>query len=242
MKLNFKQKISFWNHLLKVLRKDHHQEMQALLSKYINQNSVVFDVGGHAGQFTKLFSRMANQGQVYVFEPSIYSRSILQVMIGLKYLKNVYFLPFGLSDKKERAVINTPIKKQGSLGYGLAFVGDASQYDRETLKSEILLTTIDEIVDCLPLERLDFIKADIEGSEFMMLKGAKKTLEKYKPKIFIEINRQALERNQHTPEMIFDFLQKLQYEKIKYVKVEEGIEEIFDTNNALIKEGDYIFE
>ena len=46
-------------------------------------------------------------------------------------------------------------------------------------------TTIDKLVEELGIERVDFIKADIEGEELNMLKGARKTIEKFKPKLAI---------------------------------------------------------
>ena len=47
------------------------------------------------------------------------------------------------------------------------------------------LTTIDKLVTELKLERVDYIKLDIEGAEPRALAGAKETLAKYKPRISI---------------------------------------------------------
>ncbi|GHT01861.1 hypothetical protein AGMMS50276_30860 [Synergistales bacterium] len=48
---------------------------------------------------------------------------------------------------------------------------------------EIETTTIDDFVEENGLERVDFIKADIEGYERHMLKGAAKTLKRFAPKL-----------------------------------------------------------
>ena len=50
---------------------------------------------------------------------------------------------------------------------------------------QIPLTTIDRLVADLKLERVDYIKLDIEGAEPKALTGAKETLAKYKPRISI---------------------------------------------------------
>lgn len=47
------------------------------------------------------------------------------------------------------------------------------------------LTTIDLIVDELRLEQVDFIKMDIEGAERQALEGARRTIQRYKPRLSI---------------------------------------------------------
>ncbi len=217
MKLSLRQKLSYLNHLFKVLTRDHHKELQSIFRPFIPQDGIVFDVGGHAGQFAKLFSTLVPNGEVFSFEPSTYSRSILQTMVGLKYLSNVYVLPVGLSDSPQQGLIHTPIKKQGSLGYGLAFVGSADGLSRKTVSSKILLSSIDQIVESLALDRVDFIKADIEGSELLMLQGGIKTLSKFHPALFIEVNDEALKRNKHSSDELFDFLKGIGYKNFTQV-------------------------
>lgn len=43
--------------------------------------------------------------------------------------------------------------------------------------------TIDEFVKSNQIEKVDFIKADIEGAERLMLEGAQETLLKHAPKL-----------------------------------------------------------
>lgn len=50
---------------------------------------------------------------------------------------------------------------------------------------EVEVMTIDAFVEQKQLERVDYIKADIEGSERDMLKGAYETIKKFHPKISI---------------------------------------------------------
>ena len=50
---------------------------------------------------------------------------------------------------------------------------------------EIVLNSIDNFVESNKISRVDFIKADIEGFERYMLKGATKTLKRFAPKLAI---------------------------------------------------------
>tara|TARA_R110000868_G_scaffold64854_5_gene194623 strand:- start:335 stop:1000 length:666 start_codon:yes stop_codon:yes gene_type:complete len=66
-------------------------------------------------------------------------------------------------------------------------------------------------LDTLDLGRLDFLKLDIEGWEFAALNGADKSIRFNRPIMLIEINRCALARQGHTPEMIAGWLNARDY-------------------------------
>ncbi len=50
------------------------------------------------------------------------------------------------------------------------------------------VTTIDKLVAELKLDRVDFIKMDIEGAEKQALTGAKETLQRFQPRMEISVN------------------------------------------------------
>ncbi|MFX0043507.1 MAG: FkbM family methyltransferase, partial [Candidatus Hodarchaeota archaeon] len=49
-------------------------------------------------------------------------------------------------------------------------------------KKTIELTTLDSLVDELELEKIDFIKIDIEGAEELAIRGAENIIRQYRPK------------------------------------------------------------
>jgi hypothetical protein len=57
--------------------------------------------------------------------------------------------------------------------------------DRNYECEKISVTTLDKFVEENKLERIDFIKADIEGAERDMLKGATNVLKTFAPKLAI---------------------------------------------------------
>jgi len=63
--------------------------------------------------------------------------------------------------------------------------GDSVVIDRASHKQKVRVTTIDRMVDELQLPRVDFICMDIEGAEKPALRGATKTLRKYRPRMAI---------------------------------------------------------
>ena len=56
---------------------------------------------------------------------------------------------------------------------------------RGSVNEKISVTTLDKFVEENRLERVDFIKADIEGSEREMLKGAANVLKTFAPKLAV---------------------------------------------------------
>ena len=73
----------------------------------------------------------------------------------------------------------------------VAFYSDADSalsrvmhaHEEHNLGTQVPLTTIDKIVEELQLERVDFIKMDIEGAERKALAGARNTLAERKPRL-----------------------------------------------------------
>ena len=59
------------------------------------------------------------------------------------------------------------------------------EYGGEQAVEKIPLTTVDKLVAELKLERVDFIKMDIEGAEPKALAGARATLARFKPRLSI---------------------------------------------------------
>ena len=70
--LTWRARATYLAHAFKAVTRQHHQEITPVLQRWVTPEAVVFDVGGHAGQFAKLFAKMARRGQVYSFEPGGY--------------------------------------------------------------------------------------------------------------------------------------------------------------------------
>jgi len=203
-------RVTYCAHLFKALTRQHHRALLPLLAPHIPQDGIVLDVGAHAGQLTKLFSGMTPAGHVYAFEPGGYARSILKTVRRVRRLKNVTVLPCGLSDENTQAVLNIPVKNSGSLGFGLGSLG-APAGERRIHAETVALRRLDDVVAEYALPRVDFIKADIEGWELHMLRGAQQTLCRYKPVLLLELNDSALRRAGSDRAGVVSFLQALGY-------------------------------
>lgn len=192
--LPFRAKLSYIAHAFKGICKQHHKYLFPIMRKTLAVDAVVFDVGGHGGQYAKLFAKVARQGRVFSFEPSGYSCSILRRVIFANKLKHVKVVQAGLSDAPGTLTLKTPLKKSGTFRYGVATLGD-SNWTGDFFKEECPLITIDGTVEEENLTRLDFIKIDVEGWELRVLMGGEKAIQKFHPAILVELVEDNLARS-----------------------------------------------
>jgi FkbM family methyltransferase len=229
-------KLAYLTHLFKALTKHHHQEYLPILNECLKSDSIIIDVGAHAGQFTKLFSALVPEGHVYAFEPGGYASSILKKVIRLYRLKNVTHINKGLGKQYKKENLIIPLKQSGSLGFGLSHIGNDKQDVRATISETIEIIMLDTFAKDENLERVDFIKADIEGWEMQLLLGAKLIIHKWHPILTLEVNRHFMERAENTPEELWSFLSdnnyevnRLYYDENKILQIELAAEP-FDGN------------
>ncbi len=157
-----------------------------LASKYINSDSVVVEIGAHIGTLTMVFSKLAKT--VYAFEPTKESFDLLNKNISLNECKNVISKQVGVGDKIE----STKIGWIGNNNSG-ATILEGGMVTNEVLSSaengstNSIETKIDLInLDVLTLDRLDYLKIDVEGYEEKVIKGGLNTIRKFKPIIVME--------------------------------------------------------
>jgi FkbM family methyltransferase len=203
---------SFIAHLFKATTQQHHRDLFPLFMRFVPVSGVVFDVGAHAGQYTKLFARAASAGHVYAFEPGSYARAILRAAVALHRLDNVTVMPMALGAVCGVETLSVPVKTRGSLGFGLSHLGGPQQRWDLVAQEPVAVATLDTVAAALRLERLDFVKADIEGWEFALLRGAEQTLRRFRPVLVIELLNQHLVRVGDRVEGAFAFLTGLGYQ------------------------------
>lgn len=142
VKLTSRQRMTWLAHLFKALAYQYHRDLAQRLGPLVSNDGVIIDVGAHSGQHSKLFSKMVPSGTVYAFEPGSYALSILKKVVSLRGVRNIIVIAEGLSDVPATNTLSIPIKKRGSLGFGLSHLGE-SNADRQTIQQDVKLTTLD---------------------------------------------------------------------------------------------------
>ncbi len=116
----------------------------------------------------------------------------------------------------ELETLTIPLKSSGSFGFGLSHLGKPSERWRAVAQEVVALTTIDGVVRTLDIDRLDFIKADIEGWELRLLHGAESTLGRFRPRLLLELSGTALARAGDRLADAFDFLTARGYRAFRF--------------------------
>jgi FkbM family methyltransferase len=209
--LRGRARLTFWAHLFKAITRQHHLELIPILRPLLPPDGVVFDVGAHAGQMAKLFAMMAPLGHVYAFEPGAYALAILRPMVRLKGRGRISIDSIAFGAKPGTLTLSTPIKRSGSLGFGLSHLGEGGEGDN-VYRHDVAVETIDRFVAAKGLARLDLIKADIEGWEMQLLLGATETLTKLRPVVFLEVVDSYLARAGDSRVALWRFMRERKYQ------------------------------
>lgn len=149
----------------------------------------VVDGGACLGDTALIFSNTVGEtGHVYSFDPVEDNLKILLHNVEGFPLKNVTVYPCGLSHENIQAepiVLNT---------YAPGFSSERAMQNNLMLP----LRSLDFLVTCGDIEKVNFIKLDIEGAEMSTLRGAKYTINKFRPKMAISLY--------HKPDDFFEII------------------------------------
>ncbi|MFZ4121665.1 MAG: FkbM family methyltransferase [Caulobacterales bacterium] len=236
LNLSLKQRFDWFAHSFKAITQDHHRELMPLLRQYIPAAGVVLDVGAHAGQFARMFAQIAGDGHVFSFEPSPYARSVLEAAVKWRAVGNITVVAKGLGDAPGVLELATPIKRRGSLGFGLAHVPADGESAAGQRRDRIEIETIDGFVAARGLKRLDFIKVDVEGFEGRVMAGAQETLRRFKPAVLLELHPVHLGRGGDTSGGVAGALEALGY-RAQRVTAAGGLEPV----GQIEEPGDFLF-
>jgi len=170
-----------------------------IMQKVIKPDSNCIDVGCHKGEILDQILRLAPHGKHFAFEPiPIFSKSLQQ-----KYASLVSIFPFALSNQAGTTsfhfVKNAP-----------AFSGIKERSylinNPNIEKIEVELKRLDDVLPVgLPIH---FIKIDVEGGEFDVMKGGINTIKTYKPIIIFESGLGASDRYGTLPQDLYLFIKQ----------------------------------
>lgn len=151
-----------------------------LFGQVIRPGSVVVEAGANMGVHTVPLARLVGEsGRVHAFEPQ---RTVFQTLcanVALAGLTNVH-CHHGAVGEAVGEIVVPPIDYRQENNFGSLALGEFKQGEKVPIVT----------IDSLHLPACHFLKADVEGMELSVLRGAKATIEKFKPILYVENDRQ----------------------------------------------------
>ena len=179
-----------------------YEESEAkIMEEKIKVGSIVVDVGANIGLHTLNMARIVgNTGRVFAFEPDPSNFEILGENVKINNYQNIILEEKAVGDKHGRVTLY----QSDNPGNHRLF----PQTKQTKGEVEVELTSLDKyFIDSNLAEKINFIKIDVEGLEFSVLKGMKNILKNNKKiKILFEFAPKNTMEAGFTPIELLNYL------------------------------------
>jgi len=187
----------------------------AVLQKFITADATVLDIGANVGALTLLMASLTPQGRVIAIEPgpTTFARLQANVELNPQLSKRVDIYQLGIADQPGMLYWQEDANVPGNAGL----------LSQEGI--EVKVEALDEFIPQLALDRLDFIKIDVEGMEYEVIKGGLQAIAQYRPILYYEtLESFRANRGFDIYNQIFQLLQDLGYRQFAIAPNAQTIE------------------
>jgi len=159
------------------------------IKEVLGKDSVFMDVGANVGAYLFTLENHLKPENIFAFEPN----QQLFKRLGRLFPK-VNLFSVALSDISTIAEFKIPVINGEKIHTrGTLQTSIKEKNEEKTILQKVEVKPLDELNH--NLKKLDFIKIDVEGNEMQTLRGARKTIEKYKPVLMVEMEQRHHQEN-----------------------------------------------
>lgn len=215
------------------LRGNFEPECTFLVSRLISAGNIVFDIGANFGWYSCHFAQLVDEtGKVHIFEPTNAIEELKKNWILNGFKARCIFNKVALGAKKGIETLFIPKK----LGTAFASLRECSYGNNsKTHKICVPIEKLDDYIILNKIRKIDFIKIDAEGAEYLVLKGAESVLKNYSPVIMMEIYEAHTKYFGYSPEELVNYLRGFGYQLYEIDEKQFGslrkVNSFSDTNN-----------
>ena len=197
---------------------DWQPEVWQSISAGLSAGAVFLDVGAHIGYDTlKASVKVGEGGKVIAFEPNPRTLEQLRANIAASHAANVIVEPIACTDSEQTLTLYDSTS-EGNSGASSLSLANADETARGGLPSYAVRgRPIDHVIAELGLQRVDVIKVDVEGAEYLVLRGLRETLRRFHPKVVMEVVPAQLANMNATVEDVVSLMNELGYGPHKQV-------------------------
>ncbi|MDR0688162.1 MAG: FkbM family methyltransferase [Prevotellaceae bacterium] len=214
-----------------MLKRNRMYSLHYFVKNLIKKGDVVIDIGANLGYYSILFAEWTGPaGKVYSVEPvGIYNKIFWEK--ARKY-PNIRLYPYALGlEEKNIELVSSP--QVGYLRTGLPHIYN-SEKDGKIENQEFRFEAQMKIPSVLfnYLERIDYIKCDVEGFEYIVLSDMKEIIRRCKPIVQVEVWSENEDK-------VLDLFDELKYAPCKLRG--NQLVKIAERGGGKSMPGDYIF-
>jgi FkbM family methyltransferase len=185
---------------------DYEHILECGYRRIVPESATVIDVGAHAGRHTAIFYDLVGpDGLILAFEPLPHLATALR---GRGFDCRVRIHQCALSDFSGHSSFTHMRGTPGESGLRERTSNYPQQAD--PIQIDVQVRQLDEFLAEIP--NLCFIKLDIEGGEVACLRGATKTLARFRPFISVEYGKPSYSVYGLTARSLYDVAQSLDYQ------------------------------
>lgn len=144
------------------------------------KEKVIFDVGAYNGKVSLKYNNLFPNSTLYSFEPFPNSFALLKENTAAYPNINIYNKGLGANVGVSKFHSNQFAETNSILATHEA--GNSNWWDKDFLTTkeviDVELTTIDQVVKENNVSKIDILKMDVQGAEYLVLEGAKESIEK----------------------------------------------------------------
>ncbi|KUJ52705.1 FkbM family methyltransferase [Chryseobacterium sp. JAH] len=155
------------------------------IKEYLQNDAVILDIGANVGTFLYQFENKLKHQNIYAFEPN------KKLNIRLKRLfPSMNIFSVALSDENTTAQFKVPIIKGKMVASRGTLNTSYKEKDEENSYTETVeVVKLDDWTKSKNIQKIDFIKIDVEGNEMKTLLGGKNTIQQFKPTLMVEMEQ-----------------------------------------------------
>nr|WP_241429070.1 FkbM family methyltransferase [Agrococcus sp. ARC_14] len=171
----------------------------------VRPGDVCLDIGAAYGMYSYPLAELVGvHGAVHSFEPQRNAHWLLRAGRVLAGADRIHLTRSGIGRVAGEFELMVPIRfgfpihGHAHLHDGLVTRPQKQRWHSRTKRIRVPVTTVDEVCALRGIERVHFIKVDVEGFEPSVMQGAASVIERDRPSLLLEIEDRHLARYETT--------------------------------------------
>ena len=172
---------------LKLGKNPFDKDLIALAQKYVNADSVVWDIGANVGVFSFSSATFVSSGSIVLFEPDIFLAGLLRKSANISNYRNKKIIVVPAAVSGNDGIAEFLIAKNGRATNSLKEFGGHATMGGVRETQHVPVYKVETLLKELPAP--DVVKIDVEGAEEAVLRNASTLLKSIRPIIILEVSK-----------------------------------------------------